>query len=101
MVGAGGFLRYGLATITKAVTAGMKLFALALKDTKVLQVLIDGMRGRSSGLLVLAVERMTIPSVFITACCAETVVPNCYCWRQDFGVDEFRRSTTPSEDPMS
>lgn len=45
MIGAGDFLRYGLAMIVQAVTAGMKLFALALKDTKVIQVLIDGIRG--------------------------------------------------------
>lgn len=29
MIGLGGFLRYGLAMIVQAVTAGMKLFALA------------------------------------------------------------------------
>ena len=45
LFGAGGFLRYGLATIAQAVTAGMSLLALALKDTEVLQVLIDGIRG--------------------------------------------------------
>jgi hypothetical protein len=37
-------LRYELAIIAQVVTAGMKLFALALKDTNVLQVLIDGIR---------------------------------------------------------
>jgi hypothetical protein len=70
MIGAGGFLRCGLAMIVQAVTAGMKLFALDLKDMK---ALIDGIRGRSSGLLVLAIEQLNISRVFITACCAETV----------------------------
>ena len=74
MIGAGGILRYGLAVIAKAVIAGMRLFALPLKDTR---ALIDGIRGRSSGLLVLAVERLKISRVFMTACCAETVDSPC------------------------
>lgn len=58
----------------KAVITSMRLFALALKDAK---ALIDGIRGWSSGLLVLAVEKLNISSVFITACCAETVDSPC------------------------
>ena len=74
MIGAGGILRCGLAMIAKAVITSMRLFALALKDTK---ALIDGIRGRSSGLLVLAVEKLNISRVFMTACCAETVDSPC------------------------
>ena len=78
MVGTGGFLRCGFAMIPRAVTAGIRLFALALKDTKVLHAFIDGIRGRSIDLLELAGEKMNVLRALITDCCAETVVfPQC------------------------
>ncbi len=39
------FLHYVLAMIAQAMTAGMKLFAFASKDTKLPPVLSDGIRG--------------------------------------------------------
>jgi|ERR1039457_6180684 hypothetical protein len=56
------------------------VFRLVLKGKKVRQLLIDGIREavkRLAGTAV-GVERMSVPSVFITAFCTQTVV--CPSW---------------------
>jgi hypothetical protein len=77
MVGAGGFLRYGLATIAQAVTAGMKLFAFALKETKVLQVLIDGIRGAVKQLAGACGRKNECPKRIHYGLLRRNRVPNC------------------------
>jgi len=76
-IGAGGFLRYGLAMIAQAVTAGMKLFALASKDTKVVQVLVDGLLGAVKRLAGGCGRKNECPKRIHYGLLRKNRVPNC------------------------